>query len=72
MCWMTITCGKCGGSADIEKWTTRPVSGDLPRNVFQCPKCNWAFERKHGKATVYPNGFILPGPVSLNTVEARL
>lgn len=72
MPWMTITCGKCGHEADIDEWTTTPVSGKLPRNTFQCPQCKLAFERKHGKPTVYKSGFIMPGPVSLIPVGARL
>jgi len=69
---MTLTCEKCGIEADIDRWTNRPVSGPLPRNTYQCPGCGFAFEKKHGPAKVFPNGFVMPGPVRLIQVEARL
>ncbi len=72
MPWMNITCANCGKTADVDNWTTRPVTGELPRNRFQCPSCNWAFERRHGAQKVYPNGFIAPGPVTLVPVGAML
>ena len=72
MPWMTITCGKCGGSADIDEFIRTPVFGELPRNVFQCPKCQYAFERRCGKPTVYTSGWVKPGPVTLVPIGAVL
>ena len=72
MPWMNITCGACGKTADLDAWTSRPISGDLPKDTFQCPHCNQAFIRHLGKPEVYPNGFIMPGPVSLVPCSSRL
>jgi hypothetical protein len=72
MPWMNMTCGKCGHEADIDEFTRTPIAGELPRNVFQCPKCRHAIERRHGQPTVYPSGFVMPGPVMLVPVGARL
>lgn len=45
----TIECGKCGQAAPVLKWTTRPISGELPRGHYQCPTptCSYAFTRQH-------------------------
>lgn len=72
MPWMKMTCGECGHTADIDKWTKTPVAGDLPRNTYQCPACKYAFERRQAKPTVYPNGFVMPGAISLVRVAAVL
>lgn len=72
MPWMNVTCGNCGHDGDIDTFTRTPVAGELPRNVFQCPVCKYAVERRHGKPTVYPSGFVMPGPVTLVPVGARL
>lgn len=71
---MTITCGRCGQSADVDDWTRTELGGALPDGHFQCPNmaCNFAFERRHGAPKVYPSGFIAPGPVTLVPVQARL
>ena len=42
---MSVSCPKCGESADIDDWKKRVVAGDLPANQFQCPKCQFAFKR---------------------------
>jgi hypothetical protein len=71
-CGMTVTCGRCGDEAGIEAWTVRPVSGVLPRDVFQCPTCGFAFERRQGPARVLASGFVMPGEVKLVPVGAVL
>ena len=43
--WGMIECGRCGHESDALEWTHRPISGDLPLGVFQCPKCGDAFRR---------------------------
>lgn len=68
---MGITCGVCGHFNDMARFTTTAVFGELPRNQFKCPACGWAVERKHGKPTVYPSGFVAPGAVTLAPVGAR-
>ena len=72
MTWMSITCGQCGATSTIDEWTTTAVAGELPRNMYQCPKCRYAFERRMGKAQVFQSGFVMPGPVSLVPVQGRL
>jgi predicted RNA-binding Zn-ribbon protein involved in translation (DUF1610 family) len=69
---MTMSCGRCGETADAEAWTRTAVAGELPRNRYQCPGCGFAFERRHGKATVMASGFVMPGPVTLVPVEGML
>lgn len=72
MPWMNMTCGKCGHEADIDLWTETPIAGRLPHGVYQCPKCHFAFERRQAPGKTYPNGFYLPGEVTLVAVAARL
>lgn len=71
-CGASITCGKCGRAADIDLFTRTPVMGDLPRDHYQCPNCGAAFRRAHGPVTVRPGGFVLPGSVTIEEIEARL
>lgn len=72
MSWCNVTCAKCGRTSSLETFTERPISGTLPAGQFQCPHCGYAFERRHGQPTVYPSGFVMPGPVSLAPIGARL
>lgn len=67
-----LSCGACGHFDDMARFTATSVFGELPRNQFQCPACGWSVERKHGKPTVYPSGFVAPGEVTLEPVGARL
>jgi hypothetical protein len=67
-----VSCGACGHFDDMARFTATAVFGELPRDQFQCPACGWAVERKHGKPTVYPSGFVAPGAVTLALVGARL
>lgn len=70
---MGMTCGQCGHFDDISRFTATVVSGELPRNHFQCPAgCGWAVVRQQGKATVYPSGFVAPGEVALVPCAAVL
>ena len=72
MPWMNMQCGKCGHEADIDEWVKTPIAGKLPRNRYQCPKCHFAFERRQEPGERYPDGFYMPGPVSLVPCEAVL
>ena len=69
---MGMSCGKCGHFDDLARFTATVVFGVLPRSQFQCPKCGWAIERKAGRPTVYPSGFVAPGAVRLEPIGARL
>lgn len=54
MPWMNISCAKCGKTASLEAWTERPITGPLPPGQFQCPNCQYAFQRHAaGKTTVF-------------------
>jgi len=68
-----IECGTCGHSADFETFTGTPISGDLPRGQYQCPKCTaaWRIER-HGKAKIGWSGMIIPPDLVQVPCEARL
>lgn len=72
MTWMTMSCAKCGKVADLDEWVRTPVGGELPHGTYQCPACRFAFERRQGASTVYPDGFVMPGPVTLVPVGGRL
>lgn len=67
-----ITCGACGHQADYLEFTRTPLFGDLPKDTFQCPKCKTSIKRTYGTPTVYDTGYVAPGPMSLDIVEARL
>lgn len=68
----TITCGSCGHETDADRFCRTPMFGQLPKNTYQCPKCKTAFERRMAPATVLESGFVMPGKISLEKVEARL
>ena len=42
----TITCGACLSASDALAWCETPISGELPRGEYQCPKCGYAFRRE--------------------------
>ncbi len=69
---MGMTCGQCGHFDDISRFTATVVSGELPRNHFQCPVCGWAVERRQERGKVYPSGFVMPGEVALVPCAAVL
>lgn len=71
MSGVTITC-LCGHTGDFEAFTKTALTGDLPRDVFQCPKCRRAITRRHGPPKVLASGFVLPGEVRLVEVPAFL
>lgn len=68
---VTIACGSCGHTDDYMFFTRTPVYGDLPKDIFQCPKCRTAILRKHGAPVVYDSGFVAPGKIELVNIEAR-
>ena len=37
-----ITCGSCGHSDHIDRFTATPIGGALPPGTYQCPACNVA------------------------------
>lgn len=74
MSFITITCS-CGHSDDFDAFTRTPLSGDLPPNHFQCPRCFTAWKRiesghrllRHGTAMT-----VIAGKVEVVSVEGRL
>jgi hypothetical protein len=72
MPWMHLTCGACGHEADLDEFTRTPIGGALPKNIFQCPRCHIAIEKRHGPARVLDSGFVMPGKVELVRVQASL
>lgn len=73
---MTITCGECGQEAAIDAWTRTPVSGELPRGQYQCPRCGYAFQRREvTPGQVYRlRGELcrIPGKIRLVPCDSRL
>lgn len=70
--YVNLTCGRCGHTAGLMDFTRTPVGGELPRGVYQCPQCGLALERVQGRPEVTPSGFVLPGPVTVRRVPAKL
>lgn len=66
-----ITCS-CGHRADIDEFCTTPIFGALPKNVYQCPACHLAVERRMGPPTLLASGFVMPGKIEMVPVEVRM
>lgn len=70
---ITITCGKCRGISPALAWSERPISGDLPRGEYQCPKCGDAFRRERAaEASRFENGKWIYSPINLVPIASRL
>jgi hypothetical protein len=74
---MAITCGECGKTSDALEWTRRHLGGDLPKGVFQCPKCRVAFRRVGKGVTVIRDAqgkpaYCVPEKIELQTVQSEL
>ncbi len=67
----TLTCGFCGHLAPLDQFC-ETATGPLPRNVYQCPACRRAIERRSEPPHVLPSGFVMPGDVALVEVNPRL
>ena len=67
-----MRCGACGHEDLMERFCGTPVYGELPPGIFQCPACTVAVRRKQGRPEVYPNGFVMPGEVTLEKEESVL
>lgn len=72
MPWALMTCGQCGHEADLSTFCTTPISGELPKGVYQCPACGLAIRKTFGPATRHPSGWVEPGKVKLELVAGRL
>ncbi|GEM_PF-2263814 len=58
-----LICGSCGHQADLDRFTRTPVYGEPPKNVYQCPACAKAIERRSAAPTLLPSGYLMPGKV---------
>lgn len=38
-----ITCGRCRHTADFFDFCRTPITGELPKDTFQCPNCRTAW-----------------------------
>lgn len=43
---ITCSCGVCGHRASIDEWSATEISGALPLDVYQCPKCGVAVRKR--------------------------
>ena len=59
-----ITCGFCGERTDFTSATT-----NLPPDHFRCGHCGRVVRRLHGRPTVLPNGFVVPGDIKVQEVS---
>lgn len=69
---VTIDCMFCHHRDSLDRFCESPIFGPLPRNTFQCPSCHRAFRKTYGTPKVYPDGFIMPGEVTMVEVESVL
>ena len=67
-----VRCGACGHEALMDLFIRTPVYGELPPGIFQCPACTVAVRLKQGCPEVYPDGFVMPGEVTLEKEESVL
>lgn len=71
--YCSVTCGRCGNSDDIERFTSVPIAGDLPKGHFRCPFCGLAWKIvAEGEAQMLENGFVVPPKVKVVASEGRL
>lgn len=71
-CMASVIC-TCGHEGDFDSFTTAPVTGDLPRNHYQCPACRRAWTiRQTTPPRVGWSGMILPGTTIVEQVPSFL
>ena len=58
---MLMTCGACGHEDDYFAFCETEITGPLPPNQYQCPKCRTAWEmRTFEKGQYFPSGLWIP------------
>jgi len=67
-----ITCGECGHNDEFDAFTHTEIAGELPKGVYQCPKCRAAIQQKQKPPTVHPSGWVEPGRIDLEPVQSSL
>lgn len=71
--YCTVTCGCCGNSDNIDRFTSTPVNGDLPKGHYQCPFCGHAWKIiAKGEAKMLKSGFVIPPKVKVVASEGVL
>ena len=71
---ITLSC-KCGHVDELDKFCRTTIGGDLPPGQFQCPACNYAWQRRESEHRIIRAGsecMIVPGKIQLVQTEARL
>ncbi len=69
----SITCGRCGQTADMDEFTKTPIGGDLPKGQYQCPFCNVAWKiEKDGEATILESGFVMPPKLKVVETDSQM
>jgi len=69
--YLTITC-KCGHEADFMEFRTTPITGDLPKDHYQCPTCRRAWKIEMTPARIGWSGMPLPGGTQIIGIPATL
>lgn len=72
--YCSLTC-QCGHRADLDAFCRTPIAGELPRGMFQCPACGYAFKRVESGHTLFTVGgesLIIPGKVRLVPCQGML
>lgn len=74
---ITVTCPNCAQASTLDAFTTRHITGQLPPGQYQCPLCNYAFQRREvtkGEVWTARNGerLYIPGKLALVPCAARL
>ena len=64
---ITITCAHCGAQTDFDAATD-----GLPMDHFRCGNCARIWKRCHSMPRRCADGFVLPGPVTIKEVKARV
>jgi hypothetical protein len=59
--YATLTCGRCQHEADFFDFCSTPITGELPRDTHQCPKCRTAWHMEITEpGHVTRSGFFIP------------
>lgn len=68
---VSIVCA-CGHEDDFLAFREAPVTGELPRGHYQCPKCRRAWKVETGPPTIGWSGMVLPGKTQVVALEPVL
>lgn len=58
---VSLTCSKCGHTADFFDFCRTPITGALPAGTHQCPACRRAWRMEAlGKGRMTSSGLFIP------------